>query len=650
MSESRVQLLRWRMQLEGERNLQTAARLVDDLRSEMVDLSRAEQLNTRIADSLETAVKQQNTAIRSTVDAYNDATVAAKRYGDAADDAARKNLEKSRQSIGDFSTTFGAAASAFGGGGSGALSSVGDLLGLVEYIPLAVQGLSTLNPVMLALAAAAGGVALALGEYNRQLDVQKKALESAFTAQDRYIEALKNYNSAQAQAALDAENENRRFLVIEANNTQAAIWEAWDQAVATFGEVGARSLQALGQLPTNALQTRLDELNGQIAESEGYLIRLRGGLENGAFAANDAAEAEARLAAEREKLAQITTSAAVRADALTAEQREKRIDEINREIELLQIFGGSSEEAQAQIANLTAEADGLRMVFRSTADAAAELAARTAAINQQTENYFDAVTATVKAEEELFKARQESQTVYDKYVADSLKISQDAEERYQQIMADAGENRAKIVERTEKQIAKIERDSGRERFNAVAERDALTAYLAAQKADEQLEDAKDAQADQLEEAQKAQDKQMQSLRQNLNKQTAALDASYRAQMQIAANAESRKLVDLMNAKNTEAQIAQYGSGGIRSIYSNFWGALTSETVNGVTAILTQARRLVGGMGGTQMYVNGVNAGSPAAYDLYNVSSTRTTTQQVFNQMFDTRFNQTITQSRVITRD
>ena len=56
------------------------------------------------------------------------------------------------------------------------------------------------------------------------------------------------------------------------------------------------------------------------------------------------------------------------------------------------------------------------------------------------------------------------------------------------------------------------------------------------------------------------------------------------------------------------------------------------------------------MGGTQMYVNGVNAGSPAAYDLYNVSSTRTTTQQVFNQMFDTRFNQTITQSRVITRD
>lgn len=642
MSESRVQLLRLRMQLEGERNLEQAARLVDDLRQEFNDLARAEQLNTRVSDAMETATKQQNTAIRATADAYNDAAVAARKYGGAVDDASKKQIEQSRQVVGDYSTTFGAAASVFGGGGGGALSSIGDILGLVEYIPLAVQGLSSLNPVMIALAAAAGGVAIALGEYNRQLDVQKKALEGAFDAQDRYIEALKNFNSEQAQAALDTELENRRFLVIEANNTQAAIWEAWDQSVATFGEAGARALQALGQLPTNALQTRLDELNGQIATSEGYLIRLRGGLEAGAFATNDAAEAEARLTAERTKLAQITTSAAVRADQLTAEQRAKRIDEINREIELLQIFGGASEETQAQIANLTAEADGLRMVFNSTADAAAELAARTAAINQQTENYFDAVETTVKAEEALFKARQDAQAVYDKYVVDSRKISQDAEERYQEILAESGDKRADIIEKTEKQIQKIQRDSGRELFNAVAERDALAAYLAAQKADDQLQETQDAQADQVKELEKGQEKQLRSLQSSVSKQVAALDASYRVQQQIAASAQSRAMIDLMNAKNAEAQIALSGSNGVRTIMSQMWGQLTIEAVNGVSAILTQTRRLVSGMGGTNMYVNGVNAGSPAAYDLVGVgTSTRTTTQQVFgavDQRLSTYFN------------
>lgn len=650
MSESRVQLLRLRMQLEGERNLEQAARLVDDLRQEFNDLARAEQLNTRVADAMETATKQQNTAIRATADAYNDAAVAARKYGGAVDDASKKQIEQSRQVVGDYSTTFGAAASVFGGGGGGALSSIGDILGLVEYIPLAVQGLSSLNPVMIALAAAAGGVAIALGEYNRQLDVQKKALEGAFDAQDRYIEALRNFNSEQAQAALDTELENRRFLVIEANNTQAAIWEAWDQSVATFGEAGARALQALGQLPTNALQTRLDELNGQIAQSEGYLIRLRGGLEAGAFAANTAAEAEARLTAERAKLAQITTSAAVRADQLTAEQRAKRIDEINREIELLQIFGGASEETQAQIANLTAEADGLRMVFNSTADAAAELAAKTAAINQQTENYFDAVETTVRAEEALFKARQDAQAVYDKYTVDSRKISQDAEERYQEILAESGDKRADIIEKTEKQIQKIQRDSGRELFNAVAERDALAAYLAAQKADDQLQDAQDAQADQVKEFEKGQEKQLRALQSSVSKQVAALDASYRAQQQIAASAQSRAMIDLMNAKNAETQIALSGSNGVRTIMSQMWGQLTIEAVNGVSAILTQTRRLVSGMGGTNMYVNGVNANSPAAYDLVGVgTSTRTTTQQVFGAV-DTRLNQYFNAARVITRD
>ncbi len=523
--------------------------------------------------------------------------------------------------------------------GQGELANVAGLVGDVA------GSIGSLGVAGIAGAAALGAVTIAMAEYNRQIDVQKKGLEAALTAQDRYIESLKNLNTQQAQESLDSERENLRFLVAEANNVQAQIWEVWDNLVAEEGEATARLLTAVGS-PFAAMEERLAGLNQQIEASEGYLLRLRNGLEAGAFATNDAAEAEARLAAERDKLAQITVSAAVRADQLTTEQRTQRIDEINREIELLQLFGNASAETQAQVANLTAEADGLRMVFNSTADAAKAAADAQKLLSDQTDNFLDAQAATVAAQEALFKAQEDAAKVYDKYMTDTLEISRKAEEQYQQIVADSGDKRTDIVQKTEDQIAKIQRDAGRELFNAVAERDALAAYLAAQQATDELADEKKAQADQLKEQEKAQAKQLDSLRKSVDQQVRTRDMQYRNEQSVTAQAALRAQIDLMNSKNVENAIAANGANGMRSIISNMWGQLTIEAVNGVNAILTSTRQLVGGFGGTQMYVNGVNPNSPAAYDLVGLPPPQTT---AVNRAVDTRLN-TYFRTAGITRD
>jgi hypothetical protein len=150
------------------------------------------------------------------------------------------------------------------------------------------------------------------------------------------------------------------------------------------------------------------------------------------------------------------------------------------------------------------------------------------------------------------------------------------------------------VRKTQDAIAKIERDYGRDRFTAVAERDALAAYQAGIRAKDQLDDARKAEEDQLKEAAKAQDKALRSLKENIQKQAAALDAGYRAQQQATVAAINRATVDLVNAKNAEANIAAYGAGTQRAIHSQMWGDLTMMATNYAQAMVNSVGFILGG--------------------------------------------------------
>ncbi len=615
---------------------------------------------------------------------------------------------------------------------SGNLST--DAIGKILYT--ADAGLSALGATAAQVGAASLiaapaiiGVALAMGEYNKQVELQKAALAGALSAQNRYYLAVTTMTSDQATGEIEAEQARIDALRQQRVETQNAIDSAFAYAQREYGDENAR-LFFLTNDPTAQLKDQLKELDAGLASSEGYVTRLAQGQAQGVFAANDLTDAEKRLADQRaqaisgqfsameqadrmtqqqrqdqitantrqiqflqlqgdaladqglstdavnesiNKLAEqnyylgqvtwsladakaaeaeasrrslVATEAILRADAMTTDQREARSTQIQGELEQYRALvanGRLSADATTQvkqkIADLTIELGELGDVTESAADRAAALAAAQKAITEQTDAYFKATEATTKAREALFKAEQDAQTVHDKYIADTLEISRKADEQYQQVIADGGDKRADIVQKSEDQIAKIQRDAGRDLFNAVAERDTLAAQKAKEQAGDQLTDAQKAQSDQVKELEKGQAKQIESLKRSVDQQVRTRDTQYRNEAAQAANASLQAQITLQNRAYAEQAIAANGANGMRSIVSNMWGQLTIESVNGVNAILTATRQLVGGIGGTQMYVNGVNAGSPAAYDLVGLPPPQTTAvNRAVDQRLGTYFN------------
>jgi len=572
----------------------------------------------------------------------------------------------------------------FGTTGSQVLSALGqgEAANAVGLIGDVAQGFSTLNPLMLGITGATVAFTAVIGnainETNRITEATKTRIEAeraaaVFLRESNREQLEERLADLRVQFEVESELYNRyaqerQRILDELNPVDEA--RAW--AGLAYGE-----LRAFDEAATASNQT-LSRLSLEIEALNEGLMNNATATTDAAIAAEQAAAAEKELddarqrfveeqlretAAAWDNLTQSSVSAQIAVQRLTETQRTERIAEIEREIEILQRVSEStrisSEYADSlnkRIAALSVESMILADATNTLADGAQEAAdalkaqeEATALISQQTDNYFTAVTATVKAQEALTKAQQDAQKVYDDYMAKSLEISTQTAEKEREILADGGDKRADIERRTQDAIAKTMREYGREQFNAVAERDALAAYQAKQRAEDQLTDEQKARADAIKEQEKAQAKALASLQSSVNQQTRTLETSYRNQQALAGNAALRAQIDLQNAKASEIAIAANGANGMRTIYSNFWGALTAETVNGVTAILTQTRKLVGGMGGTSMYVNGVNAGSPAAYDLYGVgTSTRTTTQAVFGAV-DQRLNQYF-RTTGITRD
>lgn len=484
-----------------------------------------------------------------------------------------------------------------------------------------------------------------------QLREQLAELDAALASSEGYVARLAQ-GQAEGVFATNDMIEAEKRLADQRTQSVNADFDALQKADALTAAQREEQISA-NTRQIQLLQQQGDALAAQglstdaVNESINRLAQENAILETVTWSLADAKAAEAEVS--RRSL--YATEQAFKADQMTAEQREARSTQISQEIaayrELLDrghLSADATAQLTQQITNLTIEQTELGEVTESTADKIAKLAAEQKLLSDQTDNYFKATEATVKAQEALTKAQADAQKVYDDYIAKSLEISTEIAEKEREILADGGEKRADIERKTQESIAKLMRDNGREQFNAVAERDALALFQSQQQAKDELDDERKAAADQIKEQEKAQAKQLASLQSSADKQTRALDASYRNQQAIAATAQLRAQVDLQNAKAAEIAIAANGANGMRSIVSNMWGQLTIETVNGVNAILTATRRLVGTgsftgttFGGTTAYVNGVNIGSPAAYDLFNVSSTPAT----FNRLFDSRLNQTL---------
>lgn len=490
-------------------------------------------------------------------------------------------------------------------GGLGGSAGVGNAAGLIGDI---AGGLS-------AFGAAGGVVAVALGAAT----VATKAYTDALTANseransfaDALTQAFETGTQAQINALIRQQEVHIAALTATSQVLEERAEAARSQLAISFDNASADLANFLNQLAGGAplalrdasisaesYEDALNKNNVEIVLAQAALDAYRVVLEQGTTATAAAADAERDLANARNPLKEIADDYTRRAvdlaqytlqvDNMTAEQRQVEAANIQRQLQILEQLRVAYEKQgnHAAAAELTQQMtrlkDQLEIVTNTTntlADQNAALAAIQAALKQQTDNYFAALEAEVKAQEALFAAREKEREERDKYIEDGRKLAQEAQDDLNEIIADGEEKRAEIAEKTQKAIAKIERDYARDRMTAIAERDALAAHQAAIQRQDDIDDTKEDEDERLQEQEKAQQKQIDSLKESITKQAAALDAGYRRQQEITTAAINRAQVDLINAKNQEAMIAMYGAGTLRTIQTNFLGDLTMLYTN-----------------------------------------------------------------------
>lgn len=157
--------------------------------------------------------------------------------------------------------------------------------------------LAVVAPVAIVLAA----FALGMAALDASLKGAKQSLDAALQAEDNYYKAVAEMTTEQVETQKATLEKALPALQAQAGELQGGIDAVWKQAVAQFGDAGARALQAAGKLPIGDLQTKLDDVNKQIQANIDTTTRYSQGLSINAFAANDAAAAEADLAAKRQQ-------------------------------------------------------------------------------------------------------------------------------------------------------------------------------------------------------------------------------------------------------------------------------------------------------------------------------------------------------------
>ena len=474
-------------------------------------------------------------------------------------------------------------------------------------------------------------VALAFQEFTKGIEASKKVLTGALTAQDNYYKALGELTSEQVASRLDELKDQRDLIRQQRDETQAARDRAFSLTQGLTGDAAARALEAAGLAPGAQLQTQLDELNKQYEASAQTLVRLQQGLESGAFAANDA-----RAAYEALSEAQVESANLIlRANSLTAEEREKRIRELQAEQQVLQELidaegttYAARQELMAQWNGLSQQVVALTRVTNSYADVLAREEAAKQALTDRNDNYLDLLDQEADARE---KALGIQTKIIDLQVDASDKLQDlaiDRADRLQEIEATSGERLAEIAENAADQRYKIERDAGRAIEEAIGNRD-----------ENAFRQAKIKRADALEDQAKAGDKQVQTVAKQLAKQEATLDKSYAKQVanvndglnkQVAiqqrALAEQNFIIERSQA--SQAFLTANGMTNVVNTVAAGWNAVVNYTQTAFNNIFAAAAAQ---LSNTQIPVNYQTA----------PPLTGSAADRALNQRIDTRLNYTL---------
>lgn len=289
----------------------------------------------------------------------------------------------------------------------------------------------------------------------------------------------------------DAQSELDNLTEAQERNRQtlATLQGAYDQSQEQLGVLGGVTKVFSGD--EEALATQIEETNKTIRDQQADIDALSGAMTDGSLAANDAAEAEQRLAKERStallaeaqqagELAQLRE----RVSTMTAEQISTELEAVERrrvgveaELAVLQASGDTSEEVAKKIAQLNGQLGflGDQAQVLKTATPKVDTRETEKAAKDAEKAITDAARAQQSYSDKVRDAGKKYRDAIADINTDLRDKQQDNERKYQDdILSGAIDfNQDQLQEQRdyERDLAGIRRDAAREELDATRARD-----------------------------------------------------------------------------------------------------------------------------------------------------------------------------------
>lgn len=469
-----------------------------------------------------------------------------------------------------------------------------------------------------------GGLGLALKALGDQAAAESKAINAIVDAQrDVAQQIAEGLGSEEAKKQLDELNAKRKAEADLLAKNQQIYNENIENQGALTGVLKATS--GAEQALSDQIQKSKDLIEGYDTSTQA----LTQALDDGTLAANDAAEAEKKLAEERTKavlsaadVAGKELAAQQKALNATEEQNTKRLEAIDDEkaviqaqIDVLTESGDTSEEVAKKIAALNGQLGSLGKESEFITKTALEVSRAN-----------DAEKKAKKDAEDAAKKAEQAQTQYTKSIENAgrqfLQSTQDISTRYRNLASDnelkfnrdiidlttkfhrdefdiqLKANRAERDAALDQQndLLKIREDANKEEAAAIQEGDFKALFLARQKAQEMLKqeeatqdtarqkrilDFQDARADALRAAERQRLDRMQG---------------YTRQLADARTAQDRDLAQARLTRQRATQMASEALNAELGIRQQFWNATVKQAQNALNQI--NGMQAASGQGGT----------------------------------------------------
>lgn len=532
----------------------------------------------------------------------------------------------------------------------GALGQVSEKVSVVTTVATA------LTPALGATAAGIAGIAVAAAPFVIALAAVALALKSLSDQAAKEAETINAIVDAQRSVAQDiangltTEEAEEKLATLNAQRKAEADLLARNQQVYTENIENQGALTAVIKATSGAEEA----LTGQIANStsliESYdtsIAALTRATEDGSLAANDAAEAEKKLAEERSKTALGAADDAARqlqaeqkALGATAEQNGKRLttieDEravIEKQIEVLEASGVTSEEVSAKIAQLNGQLGLLGKESDFIKDTALEASRQADAEKKSKKDAEDAAKKAEQAQEQYTKAVQGARTAF-------KQAQEDIGTRFRYALIDNAEKTNRDLanlqtkfdqeefdldlkaKRTERDAAldqiddlrKIRENAAKDEAKALEQGNFKDLYYARLKGAEELKQDQEEFNRESQLRELRQQDALQDLQRSETRQRDARLLSYRQQNADAETARNRDSLQARTAQNRALAQASASLNAELAIRGQYWNAVLKQTQQALN-------QMTGAQGrGPNMPANGPQAFSFSARAISGIIS------------------------------